>query len=228
MNRCTLKLDLFFTPTWLQLQRVLLEITYHQMKISLLRPFYRLSPVATAPTPLSDGLNIACLNHAIAVTSILHQILCETTLSFAFQILPIQWDAMFAVMGFIVANPVSPLTSTAVAALKASTIVLEKISKNFPMAADAREKSLKLYDVILQFVDQYSLSGKPSAAVRSQSGASVQTKKGEQSQGPVDTYFTGGLGNLLNIQDDFSLNSTFADFLDIDDQWLRLTPNEEP
>lgn len=102
------------SPLWLQRQRLLLELIYHHMQITIFRPFLRFPPRGASLTPLTDGHGITSLNHAVLVTNILNQVLSETDLlrgwAPAFQY---QWDAAVCILSFIVANPVCPPTPAA-------------------------------------------------------------------------------------------------------------------
>lgn len=137
--RATLSLDPYI-PLWLQRQRLLLELLYHHFQISTLRPFLRFPPVATSLTPLADGHNTACLNHAMAMTSILNQVLLETDLlrgwSFIFQY---QWDAILCTLGFILANPVCPPTPSARKSLQTAISTLEHLGSHFSAAINAAQ-----------------------------------------------------------------------------------------
>ncbi|KAJ5986233.1 hypothetical protein N7451_010598 [Penicillium sp. IBT 35674x] len=102
------------SPLWLQRQRLLLELIYHHMQITIFRPFLRFPPRGASLTPLTDGHGITSLNHAVLVTNILSQALSETDLlrgwAPAFQY---QWDAAICMLSFIVANPICPPTPAA-------------------------------------------------------------------------------------------------------------------
>ncbi|KAJ5440093.1 uncharacterized protein N7458_011091 [Penicillium daleae] len=83
-----------FSPIWLQRQRLVLEIVYHHLQLSTFRTFLRFPPGSSSITPLSDCHSINCLNHAVALTRILHQVLTETDLLRGWSaIFQYQWDA---------------------------------------------------------------------------------------------------------------------------------------
>ena len=61
-------------------------------------------------TPQTDVHNISCLNHAMAITSILNQVLSETDLLRGWSpIFQYQWDAILCTLGYVLANSLSPL-----------------------------------------------------------------------------------------------------------------------
>ncbi|EAW11668.1 Zn(II)2Cys6 transcription factor [Aspergillus clavatus NRRL 1] len=138
-DRAALNLDLY-SPLWLQRQRLLLELLYHHLLISTFRPFIRFPPTSSSLTPLADGHNISCLNHAMAITNILHQVLSETDVlrgwSPAFQY---QWDAILCTLGFVLANPVCPPTPSARKSLQTAVRTLDLVGDHFPAAVNAAQ-----------------------------------------------------------------------------------------
>ncbi|KZF20168.1 hypothetical protein L228DRAFT_223167 [Xylona heveae TC161] len=118
-DRTMLELD-GTLPLWQQRQRILLELFYHNMLNTLHRPFINLSPSRTRTTktpitaPVADGHAITCLNHAVTMTMILHQVLTETDiLNGWYDLLYHQWSAMQSLLAFIIAYPACPPTPTA-------------------------------------------------------------------------------------------------------------------
>ncbi|KAJ5333926.1 hypothetical protein MYU51_018259 [Penicillium brevicompactum] len=125
------------SPLWLQRQRLLLEITYHHLQITLFRPFLRFPPRGATLTPLTDGHGITSLNHAVLVTNILSQVLSETDLlrgwAPAFQY---QWDATICMLSFILANPVCPPTPAAKKLLPTAFRNLDTLGPSFTPIAN--------------------------------------------------------------------------------------------
>ncbi|KAJ5415517.1 hypothetical protein N7465_004212 [Penicillium sp. CMV-2018d] len=138
-NRDALNLSPY-SPLWLQRQRLLLELHYHHLVISTLRPFIRFPPVSSSVTPLTDGYNISCLNHAMAITSILNQVLSETDLLRGWSpIFQYQWDAILCTLGFVLANSVCPPTPSARKSLQTAIRTLDLVSDHFVAAKNAAE-----------------------------------------------------------------------------------------
>ncbi|KAL2820845.1 fungal-specific transcription factor domain-containing protein [Aspergillus cavernicola] len=138
-DRAPLSLDMY-NPLWLQRQQLLLELLYHHLQISTLRSFLRFPPVTASLTPLADSHSISCVNHAMAITSILSQVLCETDLLRGW--LPVfqyQWDAILCTLGFVLANPICPPTPSARKSLKTAICTLELIGNYFPAARNAAQ-----------------------------------------------------------------------------------------
>ncbi|KAJ5783502.1 transcriptional regulator family: Fungal Specific TF [Penicillium psychrosexuale] len=138
-NRDALNLSPY-SPLWLQCQRLLLELHYHHLVISTLRPFMRYPPVSSSVTPRTDGYNISCLNHAMAITSILNQVLSETDLLRGWSpIFQYQWDAILCTLGFVLANPVCPPTPSARKSLQTAIRTLDLVSDHFLAAKNAAQ-----------------------------------------------------------------------------------------
>jgi hypothetical protein len=68
-----------FAPLWLQRQRLLLELTYHNLCLNLYRPFIPLVS-APLPGPSAEKTGVLCAAHAIAYTNIAHQVLSSTSI----------------------------------------------------------------------------------------------------------------------------------------------------
>lgn len=68
-----------FAPLWLQRQRLLLELTFHNLCLNLYRPLISL---VSAPTSsiIVEETAITCAAHAIAFTKIAHQVLSSTSI----------------------------------------------------------------------------------------------------------------------------------------------------
>jgi hypothetical protein len=138
-NRAALNLSLY-SPLWLQRQRLLLELHYHHLLISTLRPFMRFPPVSSSMIPLTDGYNISCLNHAMAITSILNQVLSETDLLRGWSpIFQYQWDAILCTLGFVLANALCPPAPSARKSLQTAISTLELVSDHFLAAKNAAQ-----------------------------------------------------------------------------------------
>lgn len=127
-----------FAPLWLQRQRLVLELLYHNLAMNLYRPFICFSPASSSGTPLAEGNAISCVNHAIAITHIMHQMLTESdVLSGWHEAFQWQWNATLSMMGFILAYPVHPSTPSARGAINSAIEVFESFGQNFAIAASA-------------------------------------------------------------------------------------------
>ncbi|KAJ5478324.1 hypothetical protein N7530_003833 [Penicillium desertorum] len=169
-----------YSPLWLQRQRVLLELHYHHLVISTLRPFIRFPPVRSSTTPRTDGYNISCLNHAMTITSILNHVLSETDLlrgwSSVFQY---QWDAILCTLGFVLSNSVCPPTPSARKSLQTAISTLELVSDHILAAKNAAQVVREVCcqaDRLINSVQQ-ALTGRPAPRASQSLSTKVQNQR---------------------------------------------------
>ncbi|KAF2705749.1 hypothetical protein K504DRAFT_336027, partial [Pleomassaria siparia CBS 279.74] len=128
---------------WLLRQSLFLELLYHNLSMSLYRPFISFTSTSSQETPTTDDHAASCARHAVTVTNTLHQVLTETDLltgmSETFQW---QWDAMLPLIGYLLAYPIGQFTFVARKALSTAMTVFELLCKNFENAADAANVDL--------------------------------------------------------------------------------------
>ena len=102
-----------YVPLWLQRQRLLLELFYHNLAMSLRRPFIRFPPGSSAAFQISVDHSVSCLSHAIITTDML-QVLTEVDVLNGWQqAYQSQWDAVLSMLGFGLAHPVCPHSPSA-------------------------------------------------------------------------------------------------------------------
>jgi hypothetical protein len=143
-DRSPLDIDLF-APLWLQRQRVLLKLLYHTTLTSLYRPFLRFTPFSAHSVPLSDSHAIGALNHAMAVTNMLHQTLSETDILAGWhQACQYQWTATLSLLGFAFANPVCPPTPSALRTMNSAILIFEAFGHSFAVARSAAAMTREL------------------------------------------------------------------------------------
>ncbi|KAH8431432.1 fungal specific transcription factor domain-containing protein [Aspergillus melleus] len=127
-----------FAPEWLQRQRVLLELLYHNLSMNLCRPFICFPTSKATVTPNADTLATKSVHHAMALTHIMYQMITETKLlngwHEAFQW---QWNAALSMVGFALAYPFRPITPTVRDAIDTAIAVFEIMGKSFAVAASA-------------------------------------------------------------------------------------------
>ena len=188
-QRPALDIDLYI-PLWVQRQRIILELLYHDLAMRLLRPFIRFPPIATSPTPpspLSDSHSIACLNHAIAITLIIYQGLSETDILNGWhQAYQFQWDATLCILGFVLGNPVCPATPSARKAIQTAIAVLDIFGSNFASAASAatitRNVSAQANQLVVRF--RNSLTAPSPVPSKQPHKAAPQRQRQQQQQNP--------------------------------------------
>lgn len=122
-------------PIWLQRHRICLELLYHTLTSNLHRPFITFSP---SSLPSTRHHAVTCLQHAMAHTHIMHQVLSETDLMNGWQEFFLwQWNATVNMVGFLLAYPVHPSTSAARTAVSKAVEVFEVFGREFAVAESA-------------------------------------------------------------------------------------------
>lgn len=120
-----------YIPLWLQRQRLLLELLFHNLAMSLHRPFIRFYPSSTGAFQISVDHGVSCLSHAIVSTSILHQVLTEGDILNGWQqAYQCQWDAALSILGFGLAHPVCPHSPSARGAIHTAIANFDMLAAN--------------------------------------------------------------------------------------------------
>jgi hypothetical protein len=190
-DRSPLDVDLF-APLWLQRQRLVLGLLYHNLALNLYRPFICFSPATNSCIPLAEGHAISCVNHAMALTNIMHQVLTGTDiLSGWHEPYLWQWNATISLIGFILAYPVAPSTPSARQAIRSAVAVFEKLGNNFAMAASAANVTRDLAAKADFLIDRFRIGLLPT---------------GPSLNGNLDPDSGGGRESYVNLQsgDDIS------------------------
>ena len=154
-DRSSLEIDPS-VPVWLQRQRLLLELLYHNLVMTLYRPFIRFRTSSTPLTPLADGHAISCLNHAVATTNIIHQILQgNDILNGCHEAYQHQWTAALTLVGFSFGYPLCSAAPSARKAIDTVKNVLDVFGNNFATAASAADVMLELTMKVDLFMDRF-------------------------------------------------------------------------
>ncbi|KAG9949311.1 hypothetical protein KCU85_g4312, partial [Aureobasidium melanogenum] len=170
-------------PSWLQRQRVMLELSYHSSLMILHRPFIRFSSSSVGRILISAEHSVWSLKHAIIVTQIISQILTESdVLSFVHETTRLLWDATVTLLAFTMAHPFCPHTPSAHAALQTALVTFDvlatKKSDLAHKAARTTHKVLAHIDSIVSGLQTGSQSTPPTKNLRfvngSDSGGQLQ------------------------------------------------------
>jgi hypothetical protein len=124
-----------FAPLWLQRQRLLLEIAYHNVSVLLYRPFISFS---ATPGPLATEMASRCASHAIALTRIAHQVLSTMSILDGWhEVFHWQWGVSMTLVGFLIAYPSWEQRDAAREAIDLAVGVFDKFSMRFSVARSA-------------------------------------------------------------------------------------------
>lgn len=127
-----------FAPLWLQRQRIILELLYHNLCTNIYRPFISFTPTPPPSSSLAEEMALKCARHAIALTTITHHALSSTTiLSGWHEAFQWQWNAAMTLVGFVLAHPQSPSTAAARNAIALSVSVFDIFGASFAVASSA-------------------------------------------------------------------------------------------
>lgn len=125
-------------PTWLQKQRVCLELTYHHSLVTLTRPFITFYSHPGTYTPFAERHATTCVDHAVSFTLIMHQVMTESDLMSNWsEFFTMQWNTAITIVGFVLAYPVHQATSKARRALDKAIVVFDLFGATFPVSSDA-------------------------------------------------------------------------------------------
>ncbi|KAF2678907.1 fungal-specific transcription factor domain-containing protein [Lentithecium fluviatile CBS 122367] len=127
-----------FAPLWVQRQRLLLELLYHNLAMNLHRPFitFPTTPQLTECASLSHALLAA--EHGMALTNIMHQIMTQTNILAGWhEAFQWQWNASITLVGYLLASPTSSSTALVRQAIDRALTVFEVFGCGFAAAASA-------------------------------------------------------------------------------------------
>ncbi|KAI2620448.1 fungal-specific transcription factor domain-containing protein [Hypoxylon sp. NC1633] len=119
-----------------QRQRLLLELQYHQYCMSLYRPFISFTSSSEMPTPISDSQAAAALNHAMALTSMIHQAVTSSeALSGIYHVFRWQKNALFTMLGFAYTFPVNHSMAAIRKTIDMAVVVIDMYRDTLPEAS---------------------------------------------------------------------------------------------
>ncbi|KAH0333661.1 hypothetical protein KCU81_g9786, partial [Aureobasidium melanogenum] len=138
-------------PSWLQRQRVMLELSYHSSLMILHRPFIRFPFSSVGRIPISAEHSVWSLKHAIIITQIISQISTESdVLSFVHETTRLLWDATVTLLAFAMAHPFCPHTPSAHAALQTALVTFDVLATK---KSDLAHKAARTTHKVLAHMD---------------------------------------------------------------------------
>lgn len=189
-----------FAPVWLQRQRVVLEIMYHNLCVNFYRPYISFTPAVKRSLCTMENA-IKSASHAIELTQITRQMLCSTSILDGWlEGVQLQWNAAMTIVGFLLAYPNGQLRAIARNSLCDCIAVFDIFSNRLLVGASAasilRDLSIKL--------DLISEQLKSSDLVDTNSGFPIDNMISQQaidmaSQGFFDSAIAVDLWGDLDI-----------------------------
>jgi hypothetical protein len=150
-------------------QSVILALFYHSLAMSLYRPFIAFSTTKGSDESTIRNHVISCTNHAITITSLIHQLLAETVyLDGWIETFHWQWTAAISLVGYIVAYPLGPLAHVAHKMLNTALIVLDTLSERLPGAVAASTMLRELISKADLFISRAARPSQPDGTTRIQ------------------------------------------------------------
>ncbi|KAI0009207.1 fungal-specific transcription factor domain-containing protein [Xylariaceae sp. FL0662B] len=130
-----------FAPSWLQRQRLLLELLYHNLTMNLYRPFitFPSASLNTPPrTPTARSHATSAINHGMALTHIMYQVLSETDILTGWhEAFQWQWNVALTLAGYFFAYPDSSIVPAVREAISRAIDVFDIFGRNFAVANSA-------------------------------------------------------------------------------------------
>ncbi|KAI0142730.1 hypothetical protein GGR57DRAFT_485949 [Xylariaceae sp. FL1272] len=125
-----------FAPLWLQRQRLLLELLYHNISVNLYRPFISFPSIVTNYSPLghiAQAHAASAARHGVILTQIMHQAVIEKPelLAGFHEAFQWQWNAALALAGYLFAHPNSSIAPSVRTAIDLANVVFEDFGRSF-------------------------------------------------------------------------------------------------
>jgi hypothetical protein len=237
-DRTPLEID-HDVPLSYQRQRVILELQYHLHSLILYRPFIRFTRPQDTSTPVCDSKATSSLNHAIALTNMIHQALSSSDiLNGLNQVFHWQKNAMFTMVGFVYTYPISHHAAATRKAIETAISVIQMYSATLPeadrVANIAKSLTKNVESIIKGF---HGNSSGPTDSIRIDHGPDtssapfLRTGKErdsvDQSLSPLDTNSLLSLALMSEGSLDTNVQPTprgATDFGDSDAFWADLEP----
>lgn len=223
-----------FAPFWLQRERLLLELMYHNLSTNLYRPSICCALGGTS-TPLADQTSTKCANHAMEFIHIIHQVLTSTSILTGWhEVFQWSWNAAMTLVGFLLAYPQSPHTQAARKSIDLSVAVFETYGSSFAVAVSAATIMRDLIAKVDLIIEQSAQSTREAEKAMTSHGqdelafmdadlSAAQLTSGLVGFDTNTAEITGLLGQSIDIfsdaYNDFDwsgVNGTFPD------QWMFL------
>ncbi|KAE9379486.1 hypothetical protein N431DRAFT_317364, partial [Stipitochalara longipes BDJ] len=131
-------------PSFLQRQQLFLELHYHTVTMNLFRHFINFpGPQSTAP--LTEANANSCVDHAMTIANIIHQMLTETNLLSGW-LETFHWhgNAFISMVGYVLAYPTGLRTLEARKAIRKAIPTFDLLSQSLAMATCSAKMAREL------------------------------------------------------------------------------------
>jgi hypothetical protein len=127
-----------FAPLWVQRQRLLLELLYHNLSMNLHRMFITYSTTPQLADSTSGVYATLAAEHGMAITNIMHQIMTQTDILAGWhEAFQWQWNAAITLIGYLLASPESSTATAVRKSVDRALTVFEVFGRSFAAAASA-------------------------------------------------------------------------------------------
>ncbi|KFZ25494.1 hypothetical protein V502_00031 [Pseudogymnoascus sp. VKM F-4520 (FW-2644)] len=215
-----------FAPLWLQRQRLLLELMYHNLCTNLYRPFISFGPMPMSTLAEQNAIN--CAHHAMALTRITQQVLSSTSILAGWhEAFQWQWNAAMTLVGFVLAYPRGTSTATAREAIDLSVDVFDTFGNSFAVATSAASIVRKLSSKI-SFLIQRGAEKQAAVEINTRAGtvepaASLGLEPLTSNGSTIATPVEYGLGfdemTTAQLQDVFNIAFDVDQWTDLNMLW---------
>lgn len=190
-------------------------------------------PSSLNSTPTAEGHAVSCVNHAIAITHILRQILTATDfLKGWYEAFQWQWNSTLSMVGFILAYPSHPSTSTARTAIDSAITVFEVFGNDFAVAASAANVTRGLAAKADFLSGRFGAGGGTATTLTSPFSDQVEGFLGpigndaarslmlaDEPSAMFQSTLVGAMGLAYNVDSFYSFEPLYAGSSDLADAW---------
>ncbi|KAL4746895.1 hypothetical protein BDW72DRAFT_206947 [Aspergillus terricola var. indicus] len=211
-----------YAPSWLQRQRLLLELLYHNLIMNIYRSFISFpSPSYPAPNGVAQEHAVSCVKHATTITHVLSEMLA--TLDFLkgwYEAYQWQWNATLSLIGFILAYPTHVESAGARAALDTAIIAFEVFGDHFAVAkraADVIQKLVAKADILSGRLGVDPLPNEMDEIL----GLAVNNtdERPEGSPTVFQSTLAGAMGLAYDVDSFYSFEPLYANSANMADAW---------
>ncbi|KAL4934220.1 fungal specific transcription factor domain-containing protein [Aspergillus undulatus] len=208
-----------YAPLWLQRQRLLLELLYHNLVMNIYRSFISL------PSPSTTGVvqehAVSCVKHATTITHTLYEMLAMNEfLKGWYEAYQWQWNATLSLTGFMLAYPLHPASVGVRAALDTAITVFEVFGHHFAVAKRAADVTRGLVTKVDLLSGRLRVEPLPNEAGGLLSLAATDIGiLPEESSTMFQSTLAGAMGLAYNVDSFYSFEPLYAGSANMADAW---------